>query len=81
MISFPNEFTATKLPGYFWNVKTQTLYSIKVSGILHELSKQKPNHWNHYRNAYQVSHKGKTRYLDIDYLRSLKIVNSTIPVE
>lgn len=41
MIVFPSEFVATEWNGYFWNVNTKELYSIKT-GVLRKLAKRKP---------------------------------------
>lgn len=41
MIVFPSEFVATEWNGYFWNVETKELYSLK-SGVLRRLGKHKP---------------------------------------
>ena len=81
MVTFPKEFIATKLPGYFWNTKTKTLFSIKGSGVLRELKKSKPNRFNRYRDAYQVSYLGCRSYLDMPYLTQLVECDSVIPVK
>ena len=78
MITFPPEFVTTKYPGYFWNTKTQRLFSIKVTGELREMKFQKGNHWNNYRAGYRVSVKGQNRVLDLPYLKSLN--SQEIPV-
>ena len=78
MITFPEEFVTTKYPGYFWNTKTNRLFSIKVSGELHELKLHYPTYWNNGRYGYRVSVKGNRRWL---LIRDLKRLNSqTIPV-
>lgn len=41
MVILPSEFVATEWPGYFWNVKTKEIYSIKT-GVLKKLAKRKP---------------------------------------
>jgi hypothetical protein len=35
MVTLPKDFVATKHDGYFWNLKEQKLYSIKVGGTLY----------------------------------------------
>jgi hypothetical protein len=43
MFAFPPEFVPIKYPGYFWNVKTKKLYSIKGTGVLKPLkARMKP---------------------------------------
>ena len=82
MITFPKDFVDTKYPGYFWNLKEQKLYSIKISGVLHKLSgPRKPNPFNHFIEGYQVSVNGKKRILALDTLKKLKPANSVIPLE
>lgn len=78
MITFPEEFVTTNLPGYFWNTKTQRLFSIKVTGELRELKFQPANMWNNFRAGYRVSRKGRKRVFTLDYLKSLN--SQTIPV-
>ena len=83
MVSLPREFVATKVPGYFWNTKTKTLFSIKLYGELRELKKCRPGYWNkefHNFNGYRVSHKGKRRKLYLDYLMELEEVDSEIKI-
>ena len=81
MVTLPPEFTATKYPGYFWNVKTQTLYSLKVGGVLREMKITHPNFFNKYFHGYRVCHKGYRRNLSIDYLEKLEIKDSRIPIK
>ena len=82
MVTLPKDFVATKYSGYFWNLKEQKLYSIKVSGILRPLAgPQKPNQWNHFIEGYRISVDGKNRTMYLDYLKKLKSANSVIPVE
>ena len=82
MVTLPKDFVATRHDGYFWNVKEQKLYSIKVKGILRPLAApQKPNQWNHFAEGYRISVDGKDRYLYLDYLQKLKIKDSIIKVE
>lgn len=80
MITFPHEFTATKYPGYFWNVEKKELYSIKVTGELRKLKRVKSSHFNRYFDGYVVSHRGCRRHLTMEYLQSLKTIDTVIPV-
>ena len=80
MVTLPPQFVATKYPGYFWNVDTQTLYTAKL-GVLKEMKRDKPSYYNHQFDGYRVSVNGIRRGLRIEYLRSLKPMDSTFPVE
>lgn len=71
MITFPPEFVAIRFPGYFYNTVDQKLYTLKVTGELRPLVRKSPNKWNHYREGYQISHKGLRRFVTTEYLRSL----------
>lgn len=81
MITFPPEFVATKYPGYFWNTRTQTLFSIKVNGVLKQIKKSRPSVFNRYLKGYRVSHEGIRRNLTTEYLTALTTGNSVIPVK
>lgn len=81
MITLPPEFIATRIPGYFWNTRTQSLFTLKGGGVLRELVITKPNPFNHIREpGYRVSHLGQRRWLMISYLQSLRQFDTTIPV-
>ena len=73
MVTLPVDFVATKAPGYFWNVKEQKLYSIKVSGELKPLAFHKGGNfgWIRVEPGYQISVKGRKRTFTLDYLKSL----------
>lgn len=77
MITFPPEFVTTRYSGYYWNTKTQRLFSIKVTGELHEMKFKKMSCWNRY-DGYPVSHKGRRRFLPMLYLKTLN--SQQIPV-
>jgi hypothetical protein len=82
MVTLPKDFVATKHDGYFWNLKEQKLYSIKVGGTLRRLSgPRKPNPFNHYIEGYQVSVNGRKRIMALDTLKRLKAADSIIKVE
>lgn len=74
MVTLPKDFVKTKFPGYFWNVKEQVLYSIKVTGELRPLKFQKARtFYNIYHPAgYRVSVDGHKRTLVLEYLQKLK---------
>lgn len=80
-VILPQEFVATKLPGYFWNVKTKQLFTAKL-GVLRQIKVSKPNRWNKLTEpAYRVSHEGHRRYLFESYLSKLQPKASVFPVE
>jgi hypothetical protein len=80
MVTLPPEFVATKFPGYFLNIKTMEVYSIKIDGVLKKLKPKLPCHWNHYRAGYRVSHHGQPRWLDKEYLKTIVPHDSVIGV-
>lgn len=83
MVTLPIEFVATRYPGYFWNTETQTLFSLKIDGVLKELKLVKPNPWNWLpMPGYVVSVKGRRRTLLVGELKKLKFqtVYEIIPV-
>jgi hypothetical protein len=88
MVTLPPGFVAIKFPGYFWNLRTKRLYSIK-SGMLKPikpLSKSSAEYL--FRKlpgcrgipVYGVSVNGQSRYVFDRYLNSLHPVESEIPV-
>lgn len=83
MVTLPKDFVATRYNGYFWNLKEQKLYSLKVTGVLRPLAgPYEPNSFNHWSSpGYQVSVNGDKRSILLDYLKNLKSVNSVIKVE
>jgi len=90
MVTLPENLTATKFPGYFWDVKEHVLYSIKIGGVLKELTKIPfgrltrfvPNAWRMDcdKFCYNISVKGRQNFYTDRYLYSLKIEDSEIPV-
>jgi hypothetical protein len=81
MVTLPAEFVAIKYPGYFWNTKELTLYSIKMLGVLRPVKRQNATFFNKFRVGYQVSHHGRTRFIDFGELMHLPLKNSIIPVK
>ncbi len=81
MVTLPPNFMATKFPGYFWNVESKQLFSIKVGGVLRPLKLTKPSYWNKlWCPAYRISVQGVDRWLTTDYLNKLQYRDSTIGV-
>ena len=56
MIVFPPEFVKTRFPGYFFNVDTKVLYSIKGTGELRPLKKH---------SGFRGYHRFLHRYVDV----------------
>jgi len=82
MIHLPQEFVTTKFPGYFWNLKEQKLYSIKVSGLLKPLTFS-PRRWtpNGIMDAgYRVSVAGRRRFLPQYYLEKLRPMKRDVEI-
>jgi hypothetical protein len=85
MIVFPNGFVKTKYPGYFWNIETQSLYSIKIGGELRKLTLK--HAWYDHASGrqippgYRVSVKGVYRLLTLTYLTALVYPKSTEQVD
>jgi len=95
MVTLPPEFTATKFPGYFWNIEDKQLYSIKVGGVLKPLKKKRlfdtKSIWSKHeglemlfnrgcRHYYHVSVKGNRIMVTDLYLNTLSQTDSVIPV-
>lgn len=93
MIYFPDTLTPVpNSPGYFWDIKKQKLFSLKVGGVLRELKCRKlhPAAFN-YRSfrftniqpgdlVYQISVDGRHKYLTVRSLKKLEMVHYTMPV-
>lgn len=81
MIKFPDEFVATRYPGYYWNTKDRQLYTIKVTGVLQPLKKYSASAWQKQPGEYyKISQKGKRHHLLVAHLQTLVPSNQTIPV-
>lgn len=80
-VSMPPEFVATRFPGYFWNTKTQTLFTAKL-GVLRQLKMVGPNKYNMLTEyGYRVSHQGHKKFMPLRYLKGIKPVHTVFPVE
>jgi hypothetical protein len=90
MIKFPATLTPVpKLPGYFWDVNSHKLYSIKIAGILRELKLQRFHPSFRYNRGtrlkpgdlyYALSHLGRRQYMPVSTLKKLKLLDYTMPV-
>ena len=86
MIIFPYGFVSTKYPGYYWNVRTEKLSSVKIGGELREIKISKPNHWNKLyqtdkgaEGGYRISHKGRRYWLYVTELKQLEEKHEIFP--
>lgn len=87
MVTLPNEFVATKYPGYFWNIDDNKLYSVKITGQLKPMKsgfagemingRWKPNY---NVPVYKVSVAGTRKILLIRDLEKLTAANTVFPV-
>lgn len=80
MVTLPEDFVATKWPGYFFNITDKQLYSVKVTGMLKPLAKIWPNYHNNFFSGYKISIKGNKRLVDMQYLESIKPCRTVYPV-
>ena len=77
MVRFPSEYVKTKFPGYYWNVETQELYTIKVTGVLRPMKKHKAfcgyanGTFLDIKEGYGISVNGIRRSLTVEYLKTL----------
>lgn len=72
MVILPIEFVKTRYPGYYWNTESQTLYSLKINGVLKEIKISRPNHFNNYTQpGYRVCVKGKRKFMSLSSLQKL----------
>jgi hypothetical protein len=85
MIHFPETFIPIiPFHGYYFDIHTEKVYSIKIKGVLRELKAQKFAHYHFEyvrRSPYNFkigctfwsfSHNGKTHNVPLTYLRSIK---------
>jgi hypothetical protein len=89
MITFPNDLTPVpKFPGYFWDVVAHKLYSIKVGGVLREMTLRRANQfnanrWNGMRTGqlhYSLSREGFSHTVTVVNLKKLKMTDYAIPL-
>lgn len=76
MVSLPKDFVATRYPGYFFNVKDELLYSIKIDGVLKPLPLRMPNRFNRLHlyapeGAFFISVQGYRKVYPLAKLRAL----------
>ena len=93
MIHFPKDLTPIpNCPGYFWDVVDHKLYSIKLGGELRELKVHRLHPMAHHNGFssrfskikvgekyYTMSNRGIRRNASVRYLKTLTMVDYTIP--
>jgi len=93
MIYFPDTLTPVpNCPGYFWDVKKEKLFSIKIGGVLRELKMltahpamftHRTSRWLNLKPGqryYRVSVEGRNRYLPLAGLKKLEVVHYDMPI-
>lgn len=84
-VRFPQHFIALPLyPGYFWNLKNEKLYTMKITGVLRPLKKCKFRKYNGRLmkfDGYAISVNGRRQHIDMKPLKFLTAQYSTIPVQ
>lgn len=86
MIKYHERYAALKgLPGYFWNLDEEALYSIKIQGVLKKLKEQTANLYIHrnfgYRYGekyYTLSKNGRSTNRTVEWIRNNLIYEDTI---
>lgn len=91
MVTLPENLTATKYPGYFWDVNEHVLYSLKVGGVLKPLKRRDVRYLARHvmwawrldcdQFYWQISVDGRKRIFTDKYLKGLKLEDSEIPVK
>lgn len=95
MIYFPATLTPVPAsPGYFWDVQSHKLYSIKVGGVLRELRMRRLHGaafqygFSRFPGAmavgdkyYTISVNGRRRHLSLKNLKKLELVHYDMPVD
>jgi len=72
MVRLPEQYIATKHRGYFFNTENETLYSIKIDGILKPMKLLQPNHFNYMKEPFfRISVKGIRKCYPLTSLKEL----------
>tara|TARA_R110000851_G_scaffold6382_1_gene26009 strand:+ start:976 stop:1275 length:300 start_codon:yes stop_codon:yes gene_type:complete len=90
MIRFPATLTPVPFrPGYFWDVDSHKLYSIKIGGVLRELKVQRlhpcaqAGRFAKIKTGelyYALSQQGYRRSISVKELKKLALVDYAMPV-
>lgn len=80
MVTLPPPFTATYIPGYFWHVNQRALYSIKTGELKRIKFSRARTSWGQFEDGYRVSHLGKRKTLTLEYLNTLTLQDSIVPI-
>ena len=81
-VTLPENFVATRYPGYFYNLDDELVYSLK-SGVLKPLRVYIPNRFTHFKiksNYVMVSHEGRPKVLVLKELKDIVAKTSEIAV-
>lgn len=84
-VTLPPDFVALdRYPGYYWNLTDQKLYSIKITGVLKPLKRQKGRFYLRGQfydvDGYHVSYNGWRKYIRYEELLKIKPAKSVVPV-
>jgi hypothetical protein len=73
MVTLPENFVATRYPGYFWNLTDKKLYSLKITGELRPLVVHKGGKFNgkFVEPGYRIYAKGIRKSMTLKYLNDL----------
>lgn len=92
MIYFPATLTPVPFyPGYFWDVQSHKLYSLKVGGVLREMKMHcvhpimlRRGYWGGRLSVgdkyYRLSKEGHRRTMLLNELKRLQLVHYDMPV-
>jgi hypothetical protein len=69
MVRLEDGFVKIRYPGYYWNVYTQELWSLKIAGRLRKMKRHgyygyAPNGKKISFDGYTLSHKGQQVYIN-----------------
>ena len=78
MIKLPNDFVETRVPGYYWSVTDQHLYSIKSGVLKYLVGPWKGDTRRGEFHGWSVSDLGKRKYMPLAYLETLKNEETTV---
>ncbi len=92
MIYLPSTLTPVpRYPGYFWDVKSHKMFSLKMGGELREMKERRVHpillqrgYWRGRLKVgdryYQLSRNGRRRIMLVRDLKKLELVDYDIPV-
>lgn len=85
MVRLPSHLSATKFPGYFFDLEKKILYTMKMTGVLRPLPVKKRNHFNNLMTfGWTISHKGRNMNIPVEqFIREAskaKTADDVIPI-